>query len=131
VIGCWARWWKRICRNVRLRVCGWWCGGSGRERGQATETVFITFFSDWDLVLFELEEERSAGVLSKGTKRFSACLVVVAGAGNLGGLQALGRKNNFSLPVVVLLLVPLLHKESLTSLHHEAKEAFTSPVSGP
>mgnify|MGYP007080238642 CR=1 FL=1 len=112
-------------------------GGLAGSGAQVTEldlfvlSVFITFFLDWDLVLFKLEEERSTGVLLKGAKHFSACLVVVVGAGNLGGLQAVGRKNNFSLLVVMVLLVPPLHKESLTSLHHEAKEASTSPVRGP
>ena len=115
-------------------------GGLAGSGAQVTKldlfvlSVFITFFLDWDLVLFKLEEERSTGVLLKGAKHFSACLVVVVGAGNLGGLQAVeeaGRKNNSFLLVVMGLLVPPLHKESLTSLHHEAKDTSTSPVRGP
>jgi len=112
-------------------------GGLAVSGVQVTEldlfvlSVFITFFLDRDLVLFKLEEERSTGVLLKGAKHFSVFLVVVVGAGNLGGLQAVGRKNNFSSLVVMVLLIPPLHKESLTSLHHEAKEASTSPVRGP
>ena len=121
-------------RFTETSGCGSAAGGVGGLAGsgaQVTELVFITFFLDWDLVLFKLEEERSTGVLLKGSKGFSACLVLVAGAGSLGGLQAVGRKNNLSLLVVMLLLVPPLHKASLTSLHHEAKEASASPVRGP
>jgi len=115
-------------------------GGLAGSGAQVTEldlfvlSIFITFFLDWKLVLFKLEEERSTSVLLKGVKHFSAFLVVMVGAGNLGGLQAVeedGRKHNFSLPVVTGLLLPPLHKESLTSLHHEVKEASTSLVKGP
>jgi len=79
-------------------------GGLAGSGAQVTEldffvlSIFIIFFLDWDLVLFRLEEERSTGVLLKGAKHFSAFLVVVVGAGNLGGLQAVeeaGRKTTF------------------------------------
>jgi len=115
-------------------------GGLAGSGAQVTEldlfglSLFITFFLDWDLVLFKLEEERSTSVLLNGAKHLRAFLGVVVGAGNLGGIQAVeeaGRKNSFSLLVVMVLLVPPLHKESLTSLHHEAKDASTSPVRGP